>query len=1055
MVAERLADSAESRLEARVRARLSGAASDSRVRKIPAVDRAKPITLSYGQQQLWVQQQINPSSSEYNVPLALRLRGRLDAERLGRAWEAVCARHDILRTRYVIIDGQPVQAIDPPASPFFELTDVSSEDSAYRVMDEELARPFDLATQWPARAKLLRLAAEDHVLLIVCHHIACDAPAMQVISGELGAAYADGALQPIEGPQYADYAAWERDGSAGSALERGLGYWREQLAGWLPAELPVDHRRSAVRGYRGESAEIDLGDLTAGVEELARMAGATPFMVLLAAFYLLLSRYTGTSDICVGTVVSNRDRPDLFNLVGYCINTLVMRGRWSGDPSFLSLVQLTRTTVLDAYDHRRLPFALLVDEMDPERDLSRTPLYQVAFTMHEERAPHFVIRGIEATQFGADDAVAKCDLALQVLQGNDGQLSGRFVYSTALFSQDTVQRFAGHFARLLSQVTADPQSRLSAVQLLGEPELATVARPQPDLARGQTATLHEIFQESTRRAPRAPAVTAGAVTLTYEQVRERASRLAGRLRDLGARPEQLVGLYLERDRDLIPALLGILMSGAGYLPLDPVHPADRLDFMLRDAGVQLLVTSAELEGRLAPAWGGRVVIADEVMSARAGALDPADAVEPAGPFASAQNIAYSIYTSGSTGAPKGVVVSHDNVVRLVTTAQEHFGFGPDDVFSMTHSPSFDVSVFEMWAAFTHGARLVVVPADVTRSPEELRELLDRETVTVLSQTPTAFGSLAARGPLGVRTVVFAGEPLDFAGLRSWAQGSGLDAPALVNMYGITETTVHTTYHRVTEADLGPEGGNPIGHPLSDLAVRLLDEWGNLVPIGVAGEIHVAGPGVTRGYLGRPGLTAGRFVPDPLGAPGSRTYRSGDLARWRPDGSLEFLGRTDHQVKIRGYRVELGEIEAVLTTHPQVRQALVVKQEQASGARIIAYVVPEQAAPPPAELAAHCASALPDYMVPAAFLALHQIPVNANGKLDRSALPPVERQALRASGERVAPRTPDELRMAAAWAQVLGVAEVGVHDSFFDLGGDSIRAVALRSEERRVGKECVP
>ncbi|HEU5023999.1 MAG TPA: amino acid adenylation domain-containing protein [Spirillospora sp.] len=1071
-----LADSAGTRREALVRERLAGRARGPARPRFPTADRSGPVGLSRGQRQLWALARLDPESVEYLVPLALRLRGPLDPARLRRAWELVCDRHEILRTRYGTADGDPVQLIDPPAPPAFEARDVADEAEARRVLDAELARPFDLAAEWPARARLLRIADADHVLVIVLHHIACDAWSTQILCRDLGRAYADGALPPAEGPQYADYAEWERAELAGPKASRALGHWLEELAGLEPTELPTDRRRPAVRGHAGAKVDFALGpELADGVHRIAQEAETTPYVVLLAAFQLLVSRYTGVTDVPVGTVVTGRDRPELLGLVGYCLNTLVVRGRWTGDPAFRDLVEAARTKVLDAYDHQRVPFALLVDELDPERDMSRTPLYQVAFTMHEDRAPHLGLPGLAAEQFGEDDAVAKCDLALQVRRDEDGGMSGRLQYAAALFDRATVERFAGHFRRLLAQVTADPEVRTSALRLLGDEELAIVrrapARARADEAPGTGeageagrpgATLHEIFAAVARRTPDAPAVTAGGVTLSYAEVDARAGRIARRLRALGAGPERLVGLCLHRDADLIPALLGILKSGAGYLPLDPVHPADRLGFMLADAGAAILVTAGEPGERLAPVFSGHVVAVDGAefradTEPDAAAAADADADAGSGPPATAHNLAYAIYTSGSTGAPKGVMVTHENVVRLVSTAQEHFGFGPGDVFSMTHSPAFDVSVFEMWAAFAHGARLVVVPAETTRAPEELRELLVAEGVTVLSQTPTAFGALAADGPLGdggrLRAVVFAGERLDLPALRPWADAAGLDRPMLVNMYGITETTVHTTFHRVVPDDLGPDGGNPVGLPLADLAVRLLDERGGLVPIGAPGEIHVAGPGVTRGYAGRPGLTASRYVPDPFGPPGARMYRSGDLARWLPDGRLDFLGRADHQVKIRGYRIEPGEIEAVLAAHPGVREAVVVKQDHPSGARLVGYVVAEQAPPPPAELAAHCAGFLPEHMVPSAFLALDRIPVNANGKLDRRALPAVDRSALRAGGERVAPRDAAERAMAEIWQRVLGVPEIGVLDGFFDLGGDSIRAVALVGELRAEGFEA--
>ncbi|MFB4300944.1 amino acid adenylation domain-containing protein [Actinomadura sp. NTSP31] len=1033
-----------------------------RAAAIGRADRARPLPLSYGQQQMWFLHRLEPDSAEYLVPLVLRMRGPVEREPLERAWRELIVRHEILRTRYAMSGGAPVQVIDEPRDlPPLHEADLSGrpegerEELADRLVARETATPFDLERQWPVRGTLVRLSEDDHVLAVVFHHIACDAWSCTVFGTELAALYrafaADGPapLPPLP-VQYADFAAWQRRELAGDALEGRLAHWRERLAGLAPLDLPTDRPRPAVRDHAGAEVSFDLtAELGERVRELAARHDTTPFVVFLTAFQVLLARYTGRQDVPVGTVVSGRTRPELQGLIGYGINSLVMRAAWTGDPAFADLLVRGRAMVLDAYDHQEVPFARLVDELQPERDMSRTPLYQAAFTLHGERNEGVDLPGVRVEEFGSGSGPAKCDLELQVQEDAGGAFSARMRYASALFEASTVRRMTAHFRTLLEAALAEPATPVSRLEILdGAERAAVLAGPavRPPVER----CVHELFEERAAAAPDAIAVVAGAERLTYAQVNARANRLAHHLRSLGMGPESLVGVCLERGPDLIPALLGVLKSGAGYVPLDPVNPAERLAHVAADAGVQVVVTRPELLDLVGEVHdGATVVVGRDEADASEG--DPANHSVP-------DNAIYVIYTSGSTGRPKGVALTHANVVRLMTTAHEHYVFGPADVWSLFHSYAFDVSVFEMWGALLFGGTLVVVPREVTRSPEDFLDLLVEERVTVLSQTPTAFRGLVAAAKdgderverLALRAVVFAGEKLETAELRPWADRCGLDAPVLVNMYGITETTVHSTYHRLTGADLDPAAGNRVGRPLADLAIRLLDPHGNPVPVGVPGEIHVAGPGVARGYLNRPGLTAERFVPDPFGPPGSRMYRSGDLARRAPDGGLEFLGRADDQVKVRGYRVEPGEIEAALTAHPAVRQAVVVVRDE----RLVGYLVPAEDAegglPDAAALRELLARTLPDYMIPAVYVPLARIPLTPNGKLDKRALPEPGDAAVRARGAYAAPRTPGEAQVAAVWADVLGVERVGVLDGFFELGGDSISAVALVGELRARG-----
>ncbi|MEV8569816.1 amino acid adenylation domain-containing protein, partial [Streptomyces sp. NPDC051322] len=1056
---------AEERREELVRARLAGGRSGRRS-AVSAVDRDGPLALSHGQQQMWFLSRLDPDSWEYSVPVVLRLRGTLDEGVLHRSFEELLGRHEILRTRYRLEGTEPVQVIDPPGPfdlPVDDLTALSGADErearATALAEAEPGRPFDLENGRPVRARLIKIAADDHLLAVVFHHVACDEWSVGLFMSELSAVYGaflDGKPSPLAPLtiQYADYAAWQRkrlsgDGLSGDSLEKQLDYWRRQLAGTTALEVPTDRPRPAIRGWDGDAVPLELpAPLAEKLRALGSEHGATPFQTLLAGYQALLARYTGRDDVPVGTVVSGRSRPELEQLIGYGINTLVIRGRWDGDPSFRTLLTGSRETVLDAFDNQEFPFARIVDELQPERDMSRTPLCQVAFTMHRERTSDFRLPGVETEPLEATSRVSRFDLSLQLGERADGSVRGTLEYSTALYDRTTVERLARHFVRLLDSAVAHPDLPLSRLEMLDEADLAVIV-PEPQVFPAPDRTVHEVFQERAAATPHAVALVHGGRQLSYGEVNARANRLAHHLRGLGAGPGTLVGVSLDRGLDLVPALLGVLKSGAGYLPLDPEHPADRIGYTLGDAGARIVVTSGHHAEHLAGVLDGRLIVLDDASDAAALAAEP-DTDPESG--ALPNDLIYTIYTSGSTGRPKGVGLTHANVLRLFSATEEHFGFNERDVWALFHSYAFDMSVWEIFGALTRGGRLVVVDPETARSPEDFLRLLVEQRVTVLNQTPSAFRGLvglAADGDplideLALRAVTFGGEKLDIPGLKPWTTRRGLDRTALVNMYGITETTVHTTYHRLTDSDVASPLGNAVGVPIRDLQVHLFGEHGELVPVGVPGEIHVGGPGVAQMYLNRPRLTAERFVPDPYGEPGSRLYRSGDLASRRPDGSLDYHGRIDHQVKIRGHRIELGEIKTTLTSHPLVRDAVVVAREDTPGdRRLVAYVVPAaEAVAAPSELRTLLARSLPEYMIPTAFLIIGKIPLTVNGKLDQAALPAPDRGALGIETTHVTPRTPAEEEMVAIWRETLGVEQVGVEDNFFDLGGDSLRAVAL-------------
>ncbi|MFJ1709069.1 amino acid adenylation domain-containing protein, partial [Kitasatospora sp. NPDC088346] len=1047
-----------------IRRRMAGGRATGPAAITPA-DRSRPLTLSSGQRQMWFLNRLDPDAVEYLVPQLLRLRGVLDTTALAAAVDALTARHEILRTRYALDGEEPVQIVDPARAGTLATVDLTALPAAEREhAAEEQARrqaalPFDLESEPPLRAALFQLSPDDHLLALTLHHIACDERSQDILMTELSAlyqAFAAGRPSPLPAPalQYADYAAWERETfRTDPAARRRLGTWKEQLAGVEPLALPTDRLRPAVRSTEGAAVRFDVPAGTA--ERLRTLAGehrTTLFTVLLAAYQAQLARWSGSTDITVGTVVSGRTRPELRDLVGYGINTLVLRTAWEGDRSFAELLPHVRATVLDAFDRQDTPFASLVDELRPERDLSVTPLFQTAFTLHDERAGELTLGAVRAEPVALPWQVAKFDLALQVAERADGSLGCQFEYATALFDGSTVRRFAGHLTRLLAAVAEQPQAALSGIDLLDEAERAVVDRPIPGAPSDLDGScVHRAFERRAALTPDAVAVSHPGGSLGYAELNRRANRLARRLRRAGVGVESLVGVCLERGPDLVVTLLAVLKAGGAYVPLDPAYPADRLAYMASDAALVCAVTQTEHAGLVASVFDGPTLVLSELDTELA-AL-PADDLPPVtGP----DNSVYVIYTSGSTGRPKGVVLSHRAVLRLFTASAGLYGFGPDDVWSLFHSYAFDVSVWEMWGALLFGGRLVVVPFDVARSPEDFLDLLVAERVTMLSQTPSAFRSLVALagaddpriGELALRHVVFGGERLELGDLRPWTDRLGPDAPALINMYGITETTVHTTFHRLTATDLDTPTTSPIGSPLPDLGVHLLDAHGRLVPVGVVGEIHVSGPGVARGYLNRPELTAERFVPNPYGAPGSRLYRSGDLARRRADGTLESVGRADDQVKIRGYRIELGEIQAALAAHPDVREAVVLAREDTPGQKeLVAYWTtdPElgpDAGPDTAGLQHLLSQTLPGYMVPAAFVRLDAIPLTGNGKTDRRALPAPQRSAAGTEGGFVAPRTVTEQRIAEVWCQALNLDRVGVETTFFDLGGDSIRAVSL-------------
>ncbi|MFD4949583.1 amino acid adenylation domain-containing protein, partial [Streptomyces sp. NPDC058409] len=1034
--------------------------------------------LSFAQRRLWFIQQLEGPSATYNIPTALRLSGQVDTEALEAALRDVIGRHEVLRTVFGVDEGDPYQRVLDLADVAWQLQDVDltaavDESSGVEGAVAEAAQyAFDLSSEVPIRSWLFRVGPGEQVLLVVVHHIAADGWSMGPLARDVSAAYearcAGRAPQWEPLPvQYADYALWQREllgdeDDPDSVLSRQVAYWRDALAG-APEELalPCDRPRPAVAGHRGHTVPLDIPvEVHTRLAELARAEGVTPFMVLQAALAVLLSRLGAGTDIPIGAAVAGRTDEALDDMVGLFVNTLVLRTDLSGDPTFRELLSRVRKMSISAFAHQDVPFERLVEELAPTRSLARHPLFQVMLTLQNNAQTSLDLSGAQqAGRLYADDSAAKFDLELSVGEvfgpgGAPAGLRGAVIAAADLFDTASVERIVEGLVRVLGAVVAEPELRLSAVDVLGEAARRRLLVEWNDASVEVPAgTIPELFEAQVARTPDAVAVVADGIEVSYAELDTRANRLARHLVGLGVGPESVVGVCLERGIDLVVALLAVSKAGGAYLPVDPSYPAERITFVLRDAAAGVLVTSRAL-AEVLPQDTQRIVLDEPSVVAELAALDGVSLSDAdRGAALSAAHPAYVIYTSGSTGRPKGVVVSHRNVGRLFAATEGWFAFGEADVWTWFHSFAFDFSVWELWGALLYGGRLVVVPFEVSRSPQDFLRMLARERVTVLNQTPSAFYQLmqaeALEPELGeelaLRTVVFGGEALDPARLAEWFARHPQDAPRLVNMYGITETTVHVTYAPLGMGAAGAGAPSVIGRGIPDLRLYVLDGWLQPVPVGVPGELYVAGGGVARGYLGRFGLTAERFVACPFAGSGERMYRTGDVVRWTAGGELEFVGRADDQVKVRGFRIETGEVEAVLAACPQVVQAAVVVREDTPGdKRLVAYVVPADDADPAvdggiAEVARRfAAERLPGYMVPAAVVGLDTLPLTVNGKLDRKALPAPEYT----TGSGRGPSTVREEILCAVFAEVLGLDSVGVDDDFFALGGHSLLAIRL-------------
>lgn len=1110
-----LSGSQRALLEERLKRAKQAASRPAEARaSLPRRPAEEEIPLSFAQQRLWFLDQLEPGSPVYNVCQALRIQGALNVVALEQALNEVVRRHEVLRTSFVATEGRPVQVISPErqlAVTFVDLAATASgpaRDALHRLLHEESRKPFDLSRDLLVRALLVKTGATEHTLMLTLHHIISDGWSIGILFRELAALY-DGHLRgekvvlPELPIQYADYVFWERDTLQGPTLDRLLSFWRKELEGPLPVlQLPVDHPRTVGVASRGAAQTIQLSrSLTASVKQLCQTEGATLFMTLLTAFQVLLHRWSGQEDIVVGSVVAGRRKVDLEKLIGFFVNTLVFRGDLGGDPTFRELLARTRDRAIGVLAHQDLPFERLVNELRPDRTLSRNPLFQAMFVLQNAPMAPTNLAQLQFEPFDVDNGTSKFDLTLSMMEMFEG-LRAAIEYNADLFEAGTIAQMLSSFETLLESIVSNPDQRISRLTLLTPAARAKLLQewnatttPYPS-----TRTIPQLFEEQVANAPTSVALSFAAKSVTYGELDARANRLARWLRRAGVGPDTLVGVSMDRSVELVVALLGILKAGGAYVSLDPSYPLERLAYMLEDTAAPVLLTQMKLRERIAslvrgeprdrsrngtkadgatPAEGMNLDALPAKAAPRVICLD-ADWEQIAGESAEAlpteitpENLAYVSYTSGSTGQPKGVCVPHRGVVRLVRNTN-YAHFGPDEVMLQFAPVAFDASTFEIWGALLNGARLAIFPPGAS-SLSELGSFLQREGVTTAWLTAGLFHQVVEEQLpqlKGVRQLLAGGDvlsPVHVARVLTELPGT-----RLINGYGPTENTTFTCCHPMTRAPL-PGHSIPIGRPIANTQVYILDPNLEPVPVGVPGELYASGDGLARGYLNQAELTADKFIPHPFAGNAqpahsrpetqadayqptpSRLYRTGDRARWLPDGTIEFLGRMDRQVKIRGFRVEPAEIEAVLGLHPAVKECAVVVSDAPDGEkRLVACVVANVQPAPSADVwREHLATRLPDYLVPSAFFNLAALPLTPNGKLDVRALPIDSGARPDLQGQYVAPRDDVERQLVAMWEEVLNVRPIGVHDQFFALGGHSLLAVRLVARLERSFNKKLP
>jgi amino acid adenylation domain-containing protein len=1011
--------------------------------------------LSFAQLRLWFIAQFEPASYAYNITGGIRMRGQLAVDALERSIGEVVRRHESLRTVFGTIDGEPMQVIVPYRSVPLSILDLQVEPEAKRAREaerllvEEGRRPFDLSRGPLFRARLIRLAPDDHLLQLTMHHIVADGWSLAVLYRELTALYksqlegGDGIDLPSLPPRYIDIARAQRERLQGDVLERHEMYWKSVLTRLPPTlEMPADFPRPALQTSAGSVESFLVPAALAGrLHRLSLDHGATLFMTVLSAFTVVLYRYTGATDIAVGVPIANRLDVKAESVIGLLINTLVLRTDLGGDPSFIDLLHRVRDVALGAYVHQDYPFERLVETLKPPRDLSHSVLFQVMFLFQNLPPQQVTLPGLTLTYPVIRTGTAKTDLTLEVVEQADGL--GMFMeYNTDLFKADTIRRLCGHLERLLSAIVDDPARRISQLPLLGEDEYrrVTLEWNATDVPGLDSGTVPALFTAQAARTPDAPAARFDAQPISYRALNAQANRLAHHLRRHGVGPNALVGVFVERSLDMLVAVLAVMKSGGAYVPLDPAYPPERLAFMLQDAMIGVVVTQSTLLDRLALSHSVRVLCLDRDA--------PAIAAEPGGnpgDEPDAGDLAYVIYTSGSTGRPKGVQISHRALANAVNHFRSALNVGERDVLVALTTLSFDIAGLELFMPLVCGAQVVIGNREVVVDPPNLMKLFADAHATIVQATPPTWRMLLEAGwreAVGLR-ILCGGEAFP----AELARPLAATGASIINVYGPTETTIWSTMHSID----GSEISVPIGRPIANTRTYVLDAGGEPTPIGVPGELYIGGAGVANGYLNQPALTADKFGPDRFsGAAGARLYRTGDIARFRADGVLEFLGRADHQIKLRGFRIELGEIESVLASHPSVAQAVVVpRADEPNATSLAAYLrLRGTMTSPAAELRAFLREQLPEYMVPSTFKVLDEFPLTPNGKVDRRRLPAPDADRSGSAVPFLAPNSALEVAIADVWRDLLRLETVGVDDNFFDLGGHSLLVVQVQARLRQ-------
>lgn len=1025
---------------------------------------------SFAQQRLWFLNQLFPGTS-YNVPTVIRLTGVLDLAALEESFSEIVRRHEVLRTTFGIVEGQPVQVIGPHFRVYLPLIDLQQlpvterEDHAQQLIVQEIQQSFNLAQGPLLRLTLLQLSGVEYVLAITLHHIVFDEWSQALLIRELGllyTAFSTGKPSPLpELPiQYADFANWQREWLQGEVLESQLSYWRSQLQNLSLLEIESNRPRPHEQSYRGATQLLELPlDLSQALSALSQQEGVTLFMTLLAAFQTLLYRYTGQTDVAVGSPIANRNRREVEDLIGFFANSLVLRTDLSGNPTFRELLVRVQQVAVGAYAHQDLPFEKLVEELHPERNLSRNPLFQTVFALQNTPMEQLALPGLTLSSFQVETTTTRFDLELYLwecsenfrsLWGDGWQqsegLRGVLVYSTDLFEPQAIAQMLQHFQTLLAGAVANPDTSLADLPLLSaaEQHQLLIEWNQTERDYPDRLCIHQLFEDQVAQGPDAIAVSFGR-QFTYQELNSGSNQLAHYLRKLGVGAETLVGICMEPSPMMVASLLGILKAGGAYVPLDPTYPLERLRFMLEDAQVSVLLTQEAIAPLFNQSWGDQDLIV--VCLEKAWEAITVESEENPVNQTAADNLAYVLYTSGSTGTPKGVAVPHRAVNRLVCNTN-YITWEPGDKVAQCSNISFDAATFEIWGALLNGAQLVGINREIILSPQDFAQEIQQQEISVLFLTTALFNQMAQEVPCSFRSLrylLFGGEAVDVRWVKAVLKHG---APKhLLHVYGPTENTTFTSWYEVQ--DVSEARSIPIGRAIANTQIYLLDPHLKPVPIGVRGEIYLSGDGLARGYLNRPDLMAERFISNPFKKSKlNRLYKTGDIARYILDGNIEFVGRSDDQVKLRGFRIELGEIETVLNQHSAVRESVVMVREDETGdRRLVAYIVPKiEQNPTSSHLRSFLKTKLPNYMIPTAFVILEALPLTPNGKIDRQALPlpdiaKVELQAINQT-----PRSSVEVELMQMWAELLGQ-QVGIEDNFFESGGHSLLATQLVSRIR--------